>query len=371
MKNAFEQTMINNTPLKNRFVRSATWEGLAGKDGACTDAIRKIMVELAKGQIGLLITSHAYVHPSGQAGFGQLGIHSNYLIPGYRKLVEQVHQLGSKIIVQLNHGGCRSDYSLTGRPRMGPSELSVTPLDVCEKMTLEQIDNCLTYFKKAAHRAFHAGFDGIQIHAAHGFLVSEFLSPYFNHRADNYGGNLKNRSRFLLNIVHSIRSHLGGQLLLSVKINSEDFLSNGFSIHDMIQTCQWLEQTGVDVIELSGGISSKISQYSPSRTGCSPEKLAEVYYEKAAGLLKRKVSIPVILVGGIRSFDTVNRLLRENKADYISLCRPLIREPFLIKRWQEGDRRDAECISCNRCFGPIRKGEGISCVLLDKKSESE
>jgi len=363
VKKLFDKTKINQMELKNRFVRSATWEGLANPDGSCSVELANLMLELAKGQIGLIITSHAYVNQTGQAGIRQLGIYRDQLISSYVEMVEKVHREGSKIIMQIAHAGCRSSINLTKKQSLGPSSIEIKDCGRCREMTKDEIFQTVEDFQKAAVRAKKAGFDGVQIHAAHGYLLSQFLSPFFNKRKDEYGGSIKNRTRLILEILQAIRAELGQQFAVLIKLNSEDFIEGGFTQGEMVQVSAMLESAGIDAIELSGGTSLSLSKFSSSRVGKIDSKEEEVYYRDAAKLFKEKITVPLILVGGIRSYEVALELVEKELADYISLCRPLIREPGLIKRWQEGDIKKAACISCNKCFVPTRAGKGIYCVV--------
>lgn len=361
MKKMFDKTKINQMELKNRFVRSATWEGLANPDGSCSGKIADMMLELAKGQVGLIITSHAYVNKNGQAGIRQLGIYKDQLISSYIKIIEKLHREGSKIIMQIAHAGGRASAKLIKSQPFGPSSLEVKDCMMCREVTKNEIFQTISDFKNAAVRAKKAGFDGVQIHGAHGFLLSQFLSPFFNRREDEYGGSLENRARLILEILQAIRSELGRRFTVLIKLNSDDFIEGGFTPSEMVQVSAMLESAGIDAIELSGGTSLNISKYSSSRVSKIDSKEKEVYYRDAAKLYKKKITVPLILVGGIRSYEVAKELLEKDLADYISLCRPLIREPGLIKRWQEGDIKRAACISCNKCFVPTRAGKGLYC----------
>jgi len=363
VKKLFDKTKINQMELKNRFVRSATWEGLANPDGSCSVELANLMLELAKGQIGLIITSHAYVNQTGQAGIRQLGIYRDQLISSYVEMVEKVHREGSKIIMQIAHAGCRSSINLTKKQSLGPSSIEIKGCGRCREMTKDEIFQTIEDFQKAAVRAKKAGFDGVQIHAAHGYLLSQFLSPFFNKRKDKYGGNIENRARLILEILQAIRTELGQQFAVLIKLNSEDFIEGGFTQGEMVQVSAMLESAGIDAVELSGGTSLSLSKFSSSRVGKIDSKEEEVYYRDAAKLFKEKITVPLILVGGIRSYEVALELVEKKLADYISLSRPLIREPDLIKRWQEGDIKKAACISCNKCFVPTRAGKGIYCVV--------
>jgi len=367
MKKLFEKTKINQMELKNRFVRSATWEGLANPDGSCNEELAELMLELAKGQVGLIITSNAYVNKNGQVGIRQLGIYNDQLISSYVKIIEKLHKEGSKIVMQIAHAGGRASAKLIKSQPFGPSSLEIKDCMMCREMTKNEIFQTISDFKNAAVRAKKAGFDGVQIHGAHGNLLSQFLSPFLNRREDEYGGSLENRARLILEILQAIRSELGRQFIVLIKLNSDDFIEGGFTPSEMVQASAILESAGIDAIELSGGTGLKVSNYSSSRVSESDSKEEEVYYRDAAKLYKEKISVPLILVGGIRSYRVAKALIEKDLADYISLCRPLIREPDLINRWKRGNTERASCISCNRCFEPTRAGKGIYCVIENER----
>jgi len=358
----FDKNKINQMELKNRFIRSATWEGMAHPNGSCSEELASLMLELAKGQVGLIITGHAYVNQVGQAGIRQLGIYNDQLISSYREITRKVHLEGSKIVMQIAHAGYRAPISLTGKQPYGPSSLEIEGCDKCREMTQAEIRETIQDFKKAAERASKAGFDGIQIHAAHGYLLSQFLSPYFNKRKDEYGESIENRARLILEILQAIRIELGIQFTVLIKLNSDDFIEGGFTPSEMVEVSALLESAGIDAIELSGGTALSLSKHSSSRVGRINSEEEEVYYRDAAKLYKERISVPLILVGGIRSYEVARKLTENGLTDYISLCRPLIREPYLVKRWQEGGTKQAACISCNQCFVPTRAGQGIYCV---------
>ena len=229
-------------------------------------------------------------------------------------------------------------------------------------MTSEDIDAVTQAFAAAAVRARTAGFDAVQIHAAHGYLLSQFLSPFFNKRNDEYGGSIENRARLAVEVLKAVRSAVGADFPLLIKLNAEDFLPGGLTLEDMIRTAVMLEGDGIDAIELSGGtfLSGK---HGPSRQGKPGPGEPEAYYEAAARLYKEKVRVPLVLVGGIRTFETAERLVTEGVCDYVALCRPLIREPGLVNRWKSGDTGPAACVSDNGCFQPGFQGKGVYCVV--------
>jgi 2,4-dienoyl-CoA reductase-like NADH-dependent reductase (Old Yellow Enzyme family) len=281
-------------------------------------------------------------------------------------MTEAVHRGGGVIAVQMMHVGLFGDSQLTGQEVLGPSALVTEKGTTGREMTKEEILQVIGSFRDAAARAKKAGFDGIQIHAAHGFLLSQFLSPFFNKRGDEYGGSIENRARIVLEVVRSVREAVGTDFPVLVKINSQDKLEGGFDVDDMLQAAGLLEQSGVDAIEMSGGTALSLRAGKPDDS-FSPVTKKGVYYEEAAKRFKKQIGIPLILVGGIRSYSDSQRLVEEGIADYIALCRPLIREPDLIKRWKSGDTRDSECVSDNACFRPAMEGKGVYCVHV--KSE--
>ncbi len=368
MPKLFTPTRIKNLALPNRFIRSATWEGLAAENGDCTPELVDFMADLAGGNAGLIITGHAYVSPAGQATLRQLGADHDGRIEGLSAMTAAVHRKDGRIIMQLAHGGLRADAKLINKTPMGPSVAQGLLEPPGREMTVEDIRQTVDAFGQAARRAQTAGFDGVQIHAAHGYLLSQFLSPAFNRRDDNYGGDIQNRVRILLEVFHSIRQAVGHRFPIFVKINSEDFLENGLTLEDGMQVGTMLDKAGIDAIEVSGGtlLSGK---YIPFRKEITFER-NQAYFRRTAKALKANIQAPVVLIGGIRSYLLAERLVDEGFADYISMSRPFIREPRLIARWQSGDLRKATCISCNGCLGAARSGKGVYCVQDRKGTET-
>lgn len=359
----FDKTAIRNINLKNRFIWSATWQGKANFDGSCSPMLITSLLPVAKGEAGLIIGEMAYVSPNAVAAPGQLGIYNDTLLPGLRRMSEFVHKAGAPIIIQLVHGGLFSAPMLTGSTPLGPSTLETPDGKIGREMSKADIDEVINAFPYAAIRAQKAGFDGVQVHVAHGWLLSQFLSPFFNKRSDEYGGNLENRARIILEIIKNIKKAVGDKFAVLVKINSDDFLPGGFNTDEMIQVSAMLEKAGVDAIEVSGGTIGALLTGNVDGS-FSPVSRKDVYYRESAKRLKENVNIPVLLVGGIRSFETADELVKSGVADYISLCRPLIREPDLIKKWKSGNLKKSDCISDSACFQPGMEGKGVHCVHL-------
>jgi len=367
MNKPFEPSTINGMKLANRFVRSATWEGMAADDGACTPKLIDLMTELSKGGLGLIISSHAYVSPEGQAGPWQLGVYNDALVPGLEAMAKAVHDNGGKIVMQLAHAGFFAHAKLTGQTPLAPSNVEGFAKSPRKEMTVEDIRHVVKSYGAAAKRAQNAGFDGVQIHAAHGYLLSQFLSPAFNRRNDAYGGDIRQRARAVVEVLQQIRQAVGPEYPVLVKMNCRDFIENGLVAEDSLEVGAMLESEGIDAIELSGGVLVG-GKLSPSRMGIKSEE-KEAYFQNDAKAFKEKIRVPLILVGGNRSFQVAERLINEGIADYISMSRPLIREPALINRWRAGDLSRAACVSYNMCFRPAQKGEGIYCLTEEREGK--
>jgi 2,4-dienoyl-CoA reductase-like NADH-dependent reductase (Old Yellow Enzyme family) len=367
----FEQTVLNGMTLANRFVRSATWAGLATAEGFATEALTNLLVDLARGKVGLIITGHAYVSPEGQAAPGQLGIYTDGHVSSLNEMVGKVHDAGGKVAVQISHGG-RFALKLPDLVRLGPSTLESKGKIQCREMTVEDIHRITGQFAQAGRRARAAGFDAVQIHAAHGYLLSEFLSPFFNSRTDAYGGPIWNRARFLLEVLDAVRREAGSAFPVLVKLNSQEFLEGGYTVEDMLEVASFLEKAGVDAIEMSGGnhVAGIFGEFFPARK-VKPKAEEVPYYLDEACRYKGKIHLPLMLVGGIRSYEWATRILLEGYADYVSLSRPLIREPGLIDRWKSGDTARSSCISDNGCFNPGLNGQGVSCTVAAQEGKRD
>ncbi|MCF8025279.1 MAG: NADH:flavin oxidoreductase [Desulfobacteraceae bacterium] len=366
MAQLFEPTEIKGMILANRFVRSATYEGLAAEDGAVTQPLLKMMKDLAEGGIGLIISSHAYVSPIGKAGPGQLGAYKEELVSGLADMAGAVHEAGGKIVLQLAHAGYHALPRETGQSPVAPSDLGISKTPR-HGLDAEEIAQLAEDFALAAKRAKTAGFDGVQIHAAHGYLLSQFLSPYYNRRTDAYGGPIENRARAALEITRAVRRAVGDTYPVLIKMNCRDFHDSGLELEDSLKAAQLLVENGIDAIELSGGLLIN-KRLTPSRTGIRTEK-EEAYHEAEARVFKEQINAPLILVGGIRSRSVAEELVARGTADYISMARPFIREPGLINRWKTENQDRAACISDNQCFKGIEAGLCVYCVTAEKAAD--
>jgi len=359
----FTESVINGLSLKNRFIRSATWEGLATPEGAVTPKLIDRMVSLTKGGIGLIISSHSYVSKEGQGTPWQIGIHKDGLVNGLKEMTSAVHENGGKILLQLAHAGQYAATDLTELPALTVSPLPTSTDVPYKEITKEDISSLILSYAQAAKRAKNTGFDGIQLHSAHGYLLSQFLSPAYNHRTDEYGGDIRNRTRIHREILQAIRETVGKDYSVLIKMNCADFIENGLEANDSLQAAKIFADAGVDAIEVSGGII-RTGKLSPSKTGITTQK-KEAYFREYAQKFKAAISIPLILVGGIKSLEIASEIVLEGTADYISMSRALIREPDLIHRWKNGDLRPAQCKSDNLCFTPGFEGKGVYCVTRE------
>ncbi len=360
----FQSAAIGALTTTNRFVRSATHEGMGDPEGSPTPALAMVWETLARSGVGLVISGHAFVDAAGRASRNQTAIDRDELVRSWRLPVEAVHRAGGKVLLQLAHAGL---YAAAPEP-VGPSPFVSAPgKPPCRELTLPEIAALTAGFARAARRAREAGFDGVQLHAAHGYLISQFLSGYYNHRADEYGGSAENRARFLEEILRAVRREVGADYPVLVKINSEDFIAGGMSRKECADICCRLQEIGLDAVELSGGVQAPEARFSPVRRVSIPPAEA-AFYQDAAAAVRKRLRIPVILVGGIASLHQCEALLRDECCDFIALCRPLIREPALIQRWRQGDDAPSPCRRCNACFRPILTGRGLFCPIAARQS---
>lgn len=357
----FESFNLAGIRLKNRLVRSATYEKRADEDGFVTDSLIEFYKTLTKGGVGLIITGNALVHPSGRTITQSICIHSDIYISGLKRLTDAVHELGGVIFIQLVHGGRQSlPVLLGGQMPMAPSAVFDPSTKVMPReMTDGEIWQMIDAFADAARRARISGFDGVQIHGAHGYLVSEFLSPHTNRREDYWGGDEERRFHFVEELYRAIRSEVGDDYQILIKMNADDCLEGGLRPDEAVRIAKRLDALGIDAIEVSGGM------YEAGKKTARTNILRiedEAYFRDSARLFKENINTPVILVGGIRSKTVMEDILQKGDADLISLSRPLIREPDLTERLREGKER-ADCISCNGCMN-FKKLDVVRCVQV-------
>ncbi len=392
MSTLFTPMKIGKMEIKNRFVHSATYEAMALETGEVTDDMIKKYSNLAKGEVGLITPGFMNVHPLGKAFKYQTAIYSDEMIPGLRKLVEAVHQEGGKIAFQLAHAGLQTFDAITGQSPLAPSNKIRNPMSLKkpEEMKEEQIQEIIEAFAKAANRAAEAGADAVQFHGAHGFLISEFLSPFFNRRKDSWGGSDENRFRFIKEVFQETRKALPEEIPILIKMNTNDFTpKTGVTPELAKKYAGWLVELGINGVELScgtyftfhttrgeipadefleGAVKLGLPKWAKFLAKLSFKKLApkcsfeEGYNLSAAKEIKPALGeIPLTIVGGMRRLKHMEEVLENKFADFISMSRPLIREPFLVKKIREGRAEEASCVSCNKCLAAIINNLPVRC----------
>lgn len=315
----FDSTYIGNLKVKNHFIRSATFEGKANKDGSPTNEILSIYRDLAKGGVGTIITSYAYITDYEQPEKYQLGIHKDELIGAYKNLVDMIHSYDTKIIMQIAHGSSHSQAYPETAKILGPSAIPHPISNIRPKeMTRQEIQNVIKSFADASQRVKAAGFDGVQIHSAHWYLLSQFISPLFNKRTDSYGESTENRLRIVMEVYQAVREKVGPDFPIWVKINSTDQEPDGLTVEDFLQMSKHLSKAGIDAIEVSG-------QW---RKFDLDERL---YYKDAAIKLSKMVDTPIILTGGVRTIEDMTKVYNSSKVKLFGLSRPLLKDPAYIK----------------------------------------
>ena len=339
--------------MKNRLVRSATAESMATKEGFVTEEMIELYTKLAEGGVGTIVTGYMFVSEDGRASFKMTGISDDSHIEGLSKLVEAVKAAAKDavFVAQLAHAGRQT---LLGNA-IAPSAVK-DPFTGVEprEMTREDIERVTEAFVKAALRAEKAGFDAVQLHAAHGYLLSEFISPHVNRRKDEYG---QERAKILLDIFDGIRQR--SRIPVMIKMNACDFVPGGLEIDEAVRIAKLLDDAGFEAIEVSGGMYESIYHNRYNVVSQKVAKSGEAYFREYAFRIKEAVSIPVMAVGGIKSRQTTEELLK--KVDFVSMSRPLIRDPYLPKKMMNGEVDASDCKSCNLCLTAIFEGKPLAC----------
>lgn len=387
----FSPMRLGNLEINNRFVHSATYEATAAPDGRVTDALIKRYQRLAKGQVGLIIPGYLFTHPLGRAQMYQTGIHTDDMIPGLKRLVDAVRESDGKVVLQIAHAGQQTGKDLVGRTPLGVSNQVRDPIYFFKPktMTEDQIQEAIDSFGRAAKRAVEAGADGIQLHAAHGYLINQFLSPFFNHRTDKWGGSDENRFRFLKDIILETKKYLPDGMPLLVKLNIDDHTPKpGITPRLAAKYAGWLAESGIDGLEVSCG--SAVFAFMNTCRGEVPVAelvaslprwkrplgrpmmkrlvgnydLREAYNQGAAAVVKPAIGhVPLILVGGMRTLSAMTEIVDNNQAEFISLSRPFIRDPHLVKKFSEDGADKVSCISCNRCLAAVPNNIPVRCYV--------
>lgn len=381
MKSVFGNAEIAGVKLKNRIIRSATHEGMADKNGCPTEMLLKKYELLARGEVGAIITGYAAIQQDGKCSmYNSLMIDSDSQIRSFQELTHRVHEQGTVIFLQIAHCGRQTRSKITGFPTVAPSPIrdKMYSEEIPHALSEAEINEIIDNFVFSVERAKKAGFYGVQIHAAHGYLLSSFLSPHMNRRKDKWGSNTENRFRIVGQIIRQVRARVGEYPILA-KINAYEKSKDGIKIEEAVKISRYLEQAGCDGIEVSCGIAEEgfvtargnfpfemISANNfktekipkllhplvglvTKRTMSSPEPRF-LYNLPHAEEIKKHISIPVIVVGGIRKLENIKNIIEQERCDFVSMSRPFIIEPNLVKKFKEDRQSESKCINCNYCL---------------------
>jgi 2,4-dienoyl-CoA reductase-like NADH-dependent reductase (Old Yellow Enzyme family) len=391
----FDPIRIGSVEIPNRIVKSAMAEGCATEDGRPTPQLIRMYERWAKGGVGLAITGMAYIRRGYSYTGSELGLYDDALIAPMKALTDAVHANGGRVFAQICHAPPqlpRSKARILGA--VAPSTgLSRTTLLINRALRDDELWRLVDEFADAARRARAAGFDGVQLHAAHGYLLSRTLSPRFNRRRDGWGGSFDRRLRFLGEVYRAMRCAVSPEFPIAIKMNAHDGVIGGLREKDSLRVADRLESWGFDAIEVSAGVGD-------IGLGCYPNKgevpwetgshwlgqefpflrtvlpylrpvvgaversvrlEKEAYFLDSAKRFADRLSIPVITVGGVRSLGVARQIIDQTRVSMVSLARPLVRQPNLPEQWRTGRTVEAQCSSCNECFVRLGLGEPLRC----------
>jgi len=366
----FEPGYIGSLRLKNRIVMPPMGTQFASDTGGVTPRLIEHYVRRARGGVGLIIVEFTCIdYPRGKGHYSQLALHDDKLLAGHANLVEAVHRAGSKIAIQLHHAGGNTDRKRTeGLELVAPSKIpSRLWSEQPRVLTVPEIEELIERFARAVERAKKAGYDAVELHGAHGYLIAEFMSPYINTRTDEYGGSFENRMRFPVAVVRRAKELVGQEFPLTMRFSGQEFVPGGRSLDESKQVAATLERAGLAALHVSAGVDTDINWMVDP---ISAPQGSKVHLSAA---IKSAVNIPVICVGVIREPSFAENVLAANKADFVAVGRGLLSDPdWPLKAAQGRDADIRKCISCNYCDG-VRNtaGFGIRCVMNTELGRGE
>lgn len=380
MHEVFESATIAGIPLTNRILRSATHEGLSDAQGQPTEACIKLYERLAKGGVGAIITGYVGIMDNGKSPLYNMAMLDNdQQLPAFKTLVDRVHAQDTPIILQLAHCGRQTRSKITGFPTVAPSAIrdGMYREDKPHALSDSEISDIISHFTAAIERSKKAGFDGVQLHLAHGYLLASFLSPHMNKRTDHWGGSTENRFRIVKEILQQARAIVGDYPILA-KINAYEKSADGMQLEEAIVIAKYLEKYGCDAIEVSNGIIEDGFWFSRGdfpfniivednfrlkhipvflrplikpvleKQLQSPQPYS-LFNLNSAEQIRKAVNIPVIVVGGIRKLSEIRDIIENDRCDFVSMAKPLIIEPNLVQKFKTGAQMESKCINCNYC----------------------
>ena len=365
----FTPGMIGKVKVKNRLVMPAVMTGLAAEDGTVTEGLIAFYETRAAGGAGLIVTEAARVTARGCHNRWQLGAYDDAQLPGLSELVRRIHAHGTSVFLQLYHPGCQTTNRITGEELISPSGQTSKglPPQSCREMTQADIDALVEAFTAAAVRAKKAGFDGVELNAAHGYLLGQFLSPYTNRRTDSYGGGVKGRCRFVQEIIASIRGAVGPKFAVSLCISADEFLAkagikeDGITLPEAVAILTCLIPQGVDAVSVSAGILET------QNCAWEPISYPQGWRTYLAETVKRSVSVPVITTSVIREPAFAEQLLKRGAVDFVGVARGQIADPeWGVKAEQGRENEIRRCISCLHCMQTLTESGHAECAINPK-----
>lgn len=385
MSKVFKEDRLAGIVLKNHIIRSATYEGLSDENGNPTEKLIKKYELLAKGEVGAIITGYIGVSQQAKSADNMSMLNTDENEANYRLVTERVHALDTPIIAQLVHCGGQGKKEASGMDVVAPSKISDYK---ARAMSEDEIEKTIESFVSSVVRAKNAGFDGVQLHLAHGYLLSEFLSPRMNRRDDKWGGSTENRCRIAVEIIKRARRAVGKYPII-VKMNGYETLKNGLDVEEAVKIAKILEQAGIDGIEVSNGtlkaglatirgdvpaemviavtpklnrlpkVAKKVAARTIKAVFPQPQP-TRMYNLDAAMEIRKNVNIPVIVVGGITELSEIEDIIDNDKCDFVSMSRPFIIESDFAKKLRSGKQTKSKCIQCNYCIIGVEHS-GLRC----------
>ena len=388
----FAPWTLRGLELRNRFIKAATFEGHCPGGRPDRDGLAGFHEAFAKGGVGLCTVSYGSVEPGGRTFDDQMCLQDD-ILDDLKYVTDKIHEHGAKAAIQLAHCGGGSKYSgWVGRRARGPSNginqlgmLVGTPF--CRALKTSELRELTENYRTAAERGVEAGFDAVELHMGHGYLLSQFRCPAINKRTDEYGGSQANRARFPLEVLRAVRKGVGNNIPIIVKMNVRDGFRGGVEVADSTAFAKQLQANDADAIVLSGGFSSRNAMYlfrgptfveelikvqrrfvdklayRMARSVLRSQPFEELYFKKYAELVRQEVQLPLICVGGVQSLDSINRAL-DGTYQALQLGRALIHDPALVNHYRDGKKTESGCTVCNLCVAEMDR-DGVRCVLND------
>ncbi len=384
--NPFQPAKLGPITLRNRVIKAATFEGVM-PDALVTPELIDYHQKVARGGVGMSTVAFLAVAPEGRTNAECIWLRDE-AVPGLRKLTDAIHEEGAAASAQLGHAGLVANSKSTGQPGLAPSKrFNPLSLRMTPAATKADLDRVLADFARAARLTEEAGFDAIELHLGHNYLLSSFMSPALNDRQDEFGGALENRARFPRRVLETLREVTGGRIALTAKLNMKDGVPGGLEEEESLEIARMIQSDGsLDALALTGGSSfgnpmflfrgdaprAEFAKTLPpllrlgfklvGRKFMPDYPFEEAYFAALARKFKDALELPVILLGGVNKLETIEQALDEGFA-FVAMGRALLREPELLNEMQAGTQREGICIHCNRCMPSIYSG--TRCVLID------